>query len=705
MGWDRLHALGLRLRALPRRRQLDRDLEEELAFHLSMREEQHRAAGSDAGAARAAARRQFGNPARLKERCRDMWTFARLEACWHDLRLGARMLRRSPGFAAVAVLSLALGIGANAAIFSVVDAVLLRPLPYRDPSRIMTIWGSLRHPGFEKLVASAPELEDYRARLHSWQRIEAYATRGLNLTGEGDPERVPAAEVSAGLFSLLGARPLLGRTFLLGEERPGGDRVVVLGHGFWQRRFAASPAAVGRWLTLDGKTLTIVGVMPAGFHFPDPDTELWVPLVFTPDLLSENNRGSHYLSLLARLRPGVSLARARAELATVAGRIGREHPANYPEGFAASLVPLQQEVVGEAGQPLLVLWGAVGLVLLIACVNVASLLLARALARQQEIALRMALGAGRGRLIRQLVAESLLLGAGGGLLGLLAARWCVALLVRLAAADLPRAAEIHLDLAAAGFACALSLFSVLLFGMVPALQGSAPDLQRGLGVGGRGTGGSRRQRRLRESLVVAELALALVLLAGAGLLIRSFLRLEQVRPGFQPEGLLTLRLSLPESKYPGFLPRSRFYRELLTRLAADPRVRAAGAINGLPFSGYGGDRSFAIEGLAAPAGGARPDEQLRFVSADYFRAAGVRLLRGRGFGDRDAPEAPRVVVVNQALVDRYWPGQAGVGKRLAFGGNDSKPAWCTVVGVVGNVREESLDAAESPDVDPTGRSF
>jgi predicted permease len=698
MGLDGLHATWWRLRALLERRRLDRDLEAELAFHLHMREAQLRADGCDAGAARAAARRQFGNPARLKERCRDMWTFTRLEELWHDLRLGARMLRRSPGFAAVAVLSLALGIGANAAIFSVVDAVLLRPLPYRDSSRIMMIWGSLRSPGLEKLEASAPEVEDYRARLRSCERVEAYASHGVNLTGDGDPERVPAAEVSGGLFSLLGARPLLGRTFLPGEERPGGDRVVLLSHGFWQRRFASSPAAAGKSLTLDGKSVTIVGVMPAGFHFPDPDTELWVPLVFTPDLLSENNRGSHYLSLLARLRPGVSPAQARADLATVAGRIGREHAANYPLGFAASLVPLRREVVGDAGHPLLVLWGAIGLVLLIACVNVASLLLARASARQQEVALRMALGASRGRLIRQLVAESLLLGAGGGLLGLLAARWSVALLVRLAASDLPRAAEIHLDLAAAAFTCALSLLSVLLFGLVPAMQGSVPDLQRGLRESGRGVGASRRHRRLRESLVVAELSFALVLLVGAGLLTRSFLRLEQVRPGFQPEGLLTLRLSLPETRYPGFLPRSRFYGELLSRLAADPRVSAAGAINGLPFSGYGGDRSFSIEGLATPPGGAGPDEQLRFVSPDYFRAAGMRLLRGRGFGDRDSPAAPRVVVVNQALVDRYGSGRIGLGKRLAFGGDEGKPAWCTVVGVVGNVREEGLDAAERPEI-------
>jgi putative ABC transport system permease protein len=612
-----------------------------------------------------------------------------------DVRYALRTLRRSPGFTAVVLLTLALGIGANAAIFSVVNAVILRPLPYRDANRLMVIWGDLRRPGVNEIPGSAGEYVDYRDRSHAFEQLAAYDTQGFNLTGNGGPERVDGAVVTASFFPLLGVAAQVGRTFLADEEQPGRGDVVILSHAMWTRRFSANPAIVGQSVLLDGKPAQVVGVMPAAFHFPDHAIEMWKPIVFDADALSDNNRGSHGYTLLARLNAGVTREQGQADLAGVTATFKAEHPANYRNGFSATLRPLQDEIVGDTRRPLFVLLGAVALVLLIACANVANLLLARAASRRKEIALRTALGASRGRLVRQFLTESLLVSAIGGAIGLVLAAWGVDLLLASAPDSIPRLQEVGVDRRVVLFTALVSLATGLLFGLVPALRASRSPLNDALKEGGR-SGDRGTHGRAGKLLVVSEVALSLVLLIAAGLLIHSFARLQDVTPGFDAGHLLTFRLSLPESRYTTFQKGEAFFDDLFTNLRRNPDLRAVAAINSLPFSGVGGSRSFRIEGREEKRPEDQTEEQLRIVTDGYFAAMKIPILEGREFTDRDGLGRPRVAVVNQAMARVHWPDASPIGKRLSFSNDD--PQWYEIVGVAGNIKHRGLDAGDRPEL-------
>jgi putative ABC transport system permease protein len=612
-----------------------------------------------------------------------------------DVRYAFRTLRRNPGFAIVVLLTLALGIGANAAIFSVVNGVLLRPLPYRDADRLMVIWGDLKRPGLNDIPASAGEYVDYRDRTHAFEQVAAYDTVGFNLTGGGEPERVDGAIVSTTFFSLLGASAQVGRTLVADEDQPGRDDVVVLSHSLWTRRFSANPAIVGQTIPVDGRPAQVVGVMPAAFQFPDRSIEIWKPFLLDAEALSDNNRGSHGYTALARLKAGISRQQAQADLNAVTAAFKADHPGNYRNGFGATLRPLQEEIVGDSGRPLIVLLGAVAVVLLIACANVANLLLARAASRRKEIALRMALGASRGRLVRQLITESVLVSAIGGLIGLGLAAWGVDLLIASAPDSIPRIQEVGVDARVAGFTALVSLATGLVFGLVPALRASRAPLNDALKEGGRAGGGGVHGFAGR-ALVVSEVALSLVLLIAAGLLIHSFTRLQDVAPGFDSSRLLTFRLSLPESRYTTFQKGQSFFDEFFNGLRRSPGVRGVAAINALPFSGLGGSRSFHIEGREEKRPEDQTEEQLRIVTDGYFAVMGIPIVAGREFTDRDALNQPRVAVVNDAMAKKHWPHESPIGRRVSF--STDEPHWYEIVGVAGNIKHRALEAADRPEL-------
>ena len=612
-----------------------------------------------------------------------------------DVRYAFRTLRRNPGFAIVVLLTLALGIGANAAIFSVVNGVLLRPLPYRDADRLMVIWGDLRRPGVNQIPASAGEYLDYRDRSHAFEQVAAYDTVGFNLTGGGEPERVEGAVVTTTFFALLGASAQAGRTFVAAEDQPGRDDVVVLSHSLWTRRFSANPAIVGQTIPVDGRPAQVVGVMPAAFQFPDRSIEIWKPFLLDAEAVSDNNRGSHGYTALARLKAGFSRQQAQADLTAVTAAFKADHPGNYRNGFGATLRPLHEEIVGDTGRPLMVLLGAVAVVLLIACANVANLLLARAASRRKEIALRTALGASRGRLVRQLMTESVLVSAIGGLIGLGLAAWGVDLLIASAPDSIPRIQEVGVDLRVACFTALVSLATGLVFGLVPALRASRAPLNDALKEGGRAGGGGVHGLTGR-ALVVSEVALSLVLLIAAGLLIHSFTRLQDVAPGFDSSRLLTFRLSLPESRYTTFQKGQSFFDEFFTGLRRTPGVRSVAAINALPFSGLGGSRSFHIEGREEKRPEDQTEEQLRIVTDGYFAAMGIPILAGREFTERDALNQPRVAAVNDAMAKKHWPHESPIGKRVSFSTNE--PEWYEVVGIAGNIKHRALENADRPEL-------
>src|SRR5262245_6233450 len=613
-----------------------------------------------------------------------------------DLRFGARMLLKEPGFTLIAVITLALGVGANTTIFSVVNAVLLRPLPYRNPEQLALIWGKLPAYVSGNVGASAPEFADYRDQNLVFSSVAAYTSSSFNLSGVGEPERIVGTFVSASLFPLLDVQPALGRAFLNEEDRPGHDRAVILSHGLWRRRFAGDSAVIGRSVTLDGQSHTIIGVAPAGFRFPDDETEIWKPIAFTAEDLSENERGSHYLSVIARMKPGVTIAQAQADTAALAQRMQQQHPMNYEadSGWGTTVVSLREETVGDARLALLALFGAVGCVLLIGCANVANLLLARASTRRREIAIRAALGGRPWRIIRQLLTESLLLALVGGGLGALIAVYGIEVVAKLSASTLPRVNEVSIDGRAIGFTFAVTLVTCLLFGLVPAWQLARTDLNESLKEsGGKGIESSG-SHRLRGLLVVGEIALALILLVGAGLMVKSLYRLQQVEPGFDPAHALTMRLALPEAKYPEPQRQQDFYERLLDRIAALPGVTAAGVINFLPLSGTGNQRSFLIEGKPEP----KLNVGFRMVSPDYFRAMGVPLRAGRLIDDRDRENAPRVALVNETFARIFLGDEDPLGKRIKLGSAQGPFPWLTIAGVVGDVKHGGLDSETRPEM-------
>jgi predicted permease len=614
------------------------------------------------------------------------------------LPLALRRLLRTPGFTLVVLLTLALGIGANTAVFSAVDAVLLRPLPYREGARLVVV--DHLYPSLDGLLAGvgAPTLADVQTRARVFQSTAVRTGWGPNLTGAGEPERLTGGRVSGAYFATLGVAPQLGRALRPDEDAPGRERVVVLSDACWRRRFGADPSVVGRTLTLDGEPHEVVGVMPPGFRdVQDRTVELWRPLALAAEDFADNLRTNEYLFMVARLRPGVTPDEGRAALRTLAGQLKSAYPDAYPPDWSLAATSLRDKGTGGIRPALLVLLAAVGCVLLIACANIAGLLLARAASRTRELALRTALGAGRAQLLRLYLAESLLLAVAGGALGVLVA----ALGVRLLGAtggDGVLAGEVRLDGSVLAFASAVTLATGLVFGVVPVFHRSTVALRDALAEGARGAAGDRRGQAARRVLVVAEVAVALVLLAGAGLLLKSFARVQGVDPGYQPRGVLTATLALPQGKYDTPEKQRAFLDELLVRVRAIPGVTAAGAGTGVPFGPGGGTRSFNVEGHTPPAGQPAPWGDYRLVSPDYFNALRVSLRRGRVFTEQDGPDAPRVAVVDEELARRYWPGADPIGKRISYGAvqdsvtGQQVPVWVEIVGVVAHVKSEGLDA-------------
>jgi putative ABC transport system permease protein len=612
-----------------------------------------------------------------------------METFFHDLRYGLRSLRQSPGLAAVAVLALGLGIGANSAIFSVVDAALLRPLPFHDPGRLMLVLESNPSKGYPSFPLSPLNYIDYRDQNSAFERLAAFESTSFILTGAGDPAKLDGARVAAGFVDTLGIAPSLGRPFLPDEDRPGAGRVAILGHGLWQRRFGSDPALVGRTIMLGGVAYTVVGVMPQGFSFPNR-SEIWTAMALGDDELK--SRGAHYLLAIGRLAPGVSLERARADLATIGSRLQIQYP-DSNTGWTARVDPLAERVAGDARPALLVLLAAVAFVLLIACANVAGLLLARASARHREFAIRAALGAGRARLVRQQLTESLLLALLGGAAGLLLAMWGTDLLAAAAPPGIPRVSEVGVDGRVLSFTLGLSLITGVLFGLAPALQASRADLNESLKEGGRGGAGPRRHRA-RAVLVVAEVALALVLLAGAGLLLRSFQRLQAIDPGFDPREVLAVEIELPDGRYPEPPRLASFFTAAIERLAALPGVRSAGGVYPLPMSGDRFFFSFGVEGRPV-ADADRPSAAYYVASPGYFRAMGIRILRGRAFDERDREGAPRVALINDTLARRFFPGEDPIGRRMVID-NGPRDRFREIVGVVEDVRHDDLGGEARP---------
>ena len=621
--------------------------------------------------------------------CDLLATVAFMETLWKDIRFALRMLRKNMSVTVPAVMTLALGIGANAAIFSVVSAVLLRPLPYRDPERLVVVSEGFLAQDLEGLPSSYVEYLEFQQHGRVFEGWAAHDSSLANLVGQGTPLRVRVGQATASLFPLLGIGAERGRTFLPEEDEEGKNRVALLGQRFWKTQLGGDTSVLGKTITLDGAPFTVVGILPATFDFPT-GTEVWTPFGFTAEQKSEPSRSTRSLKVLARLKPGVSLPQARVDLERVARDIQAQSGAYQPGArWALALDSLADATTGSVKATLLVLLAAVGLVLLIACGNVASLLLAQGSARQRELAIRAALGASRQRLITQLLTESTLLALLGGAAGLLLASWGVDSLLAVAPSTLPRAAEVRLDLGIVATTLGLSVLTSLVFGLLPALQSSRVNVHEVMTEGGRDTGS--RASRGRAVLVVGEVALALVLLLGAGLLLRSFRELTRVNPGFQPAGVLTATVSLPNPQYADPARVATFVDETLRRVSGLPGVTAAGFTTMLPLTGRF-DTSFEIENWTPPSGESFPDADLRLVTPDYFRALGASVVAGRGLQETDGPGAPFAVVVNQALARRYFPNEDPLGKRLKVG----PTPWTPVVGVVADLREWGLDQPARP---------
>ena len=620
----------------------------------------------------------------------------------HDLRYAARLQRKNPAFTIIAIIALALGIGANTAIFSVVNTVLLRPLPYKDPERLVMVWEDATKQGYPRDTPAAANFVDWRDQSQNFEGMAAIADESFNLTGSGDPERLEGRRVSATMFPLLGVEPQIGRVFTAAEDQPGAQRVVVLSYPLWQRRFGGDPGIIGQSLTLNGESYVVVGVMPARFQFPSSDDQAWVPIALTQQ--DAGNRNRHYLQVLGRLKPGVSLTQAQSEMSTIAARLQQQYPQSNAE-LGAVVQPLQEHLVGDIKPALLVLLGAVGLVLLIACANVANLLLARAAVRQKEIAVRVALGAKRSRLIRQFLTESVLLSTLGGLVGLAIAYGGLILLKAFIPENISQAREISIDVKVLAFTFLVSVATGLIFGLAPAIQAARFNQIDTLKEGGRdaATGGSGQ--RLRGLLVTAEVAISLVLLIGAGLLINSFLRLRNVDPGFRTDNLLTMKIVLPEPKYEEMARRSAFYTELVNRVQSLAGVRSAAVTSNLPLYRQGNSISIGIEGQPAPPPGQERIVVTRIISPGYLDTMSIPVLRGRGLTEQDTETTPNVVVVSETMARRYWPGEDAVGKRIAVGRIRKPEDWVQVVGVAKDVRQFELNAEPKPQMYLTYRQM
>ena len=602
-----------------------------------------------------------------------------------DVRYGLRTLAKSPGFTAAALLTLTLGIGATAAIFSVVDAVLLRALPFRDPSQLVSIYEDASHVGFPRNTPAPGNYADWKAQTQVFQDVAATSWEVYNLSGKGeDPEKLEGEKATHNLFSVLGVMPELGRVFTADEDRPGFQHVALISHELWTRRFGADRKMVGREILLNNEKYTVVGVLPPGFHFEAKNGDIWTPMAFTPSQLA--SRGNHYLNAVARLQPGVTVEKANAALQVLLKTRAQQYPDEVGgiERFFAE--PLQVRYTYEVRRGLVVLMVAVGFILLIACANIANLLLSRAAGRQRELAVRTALGASRARLVRQLLTESGLMAIGGGALGILLADWCFLFLKNLIPEELSRTVALSLDFRVLIFAVTVSLASSFLFGLAPALQISGIDLNDVLKQGGRGNTGPSRSL-FRSLLVIGEVALSLVLLVGSGLMIESFANMRGLNPGFRPDHVLTMRLEVPETKYGNFARRTEFFQTVLERVRTIPGVKVAGFTSALPLTWKGGTNGFTPEHIVLPPEITK-DANNRVVSPGYFEAMRIPLRRGRLLDERDGPQAPPVALINETMAKKFWPNVDALGRR--FQHNDSGP-WIQIVGIVGDVRQMGLN--------------
>jgi predicted permease len=683
---------------LVRKEAVERDLDAEIRAYVELVNEEKLRAGFDPCEARRQALLEVGGTEQLKERVRSERPGRWIEQAWQDLRFGCRMLRRHPGFAAAAVATLALGIGANTAIFSVVNGILLRGLPYKNPDRLVMLWGDNTVQEILRDPVSYPNFSDWRAQSGSIDGLAAITPSwSFTHTGAGEPEQIEGFFVSPGFFTTLGVKALKGRTFLPEDGEPGRERVVIAGYGFWQRVFGGNPGLVGRNVTIDGEPFTVIGILPRGFRFLE-DADIWLPIA--PGQISVSRfLDARYIRLfrvVGRLKPGLTQAAAQAELQTLAGSLERQYP-DTNRGLGIRLVPLAEEFVGAVRPALLILFGAVGFVLLIACANVANLMLIRNAARRKEVAMRIALGAGRGRLLRQFLIESLILGLAGAGAGLWIAFWGRNALLALDPNLLPRKEAIVIDGHVLGFSLALALLTGVWFGMTSAFQASKCDPHDALKEGGRGSAAG--SSRFRNTLMVAEIAVAFVLLAGAGLLIRSFRELLDVDPGFRIDNLLTMGVQLPASRYGEPQRRIAFWHELEDRIGSLQGVMSAGLVTRLPLRAPDNNITsvLTIEGRPVPEG-SKPEVDFRRASPGYFRTLGIPLLQGRIFTDRDlSPESP-VAMINVALARTFFPGENPLGRHIKLGTGVEDAPWITVVGVVGNVRHLGLDAAPQPEV-------
>ena len=610
-----------------------------------------------------------------------------------DLRYGMRMLRKAPAASAISILALSLGIGVNSAIFSVMNAILIRPLPYQDPDRLVAIFENKLSQGMRRQPVSPLDYKNFAEQSDALDGMGAIRNQTLTLTGRELPERIEGAAISPGIFQILGMHPALGRPFAPDEDQPQKNSVVVISDGLWRRRFGHDPNVLGSSLVLDGKSYSVVGVAPPAFHLVDNPAELWIPYTANPAELTPYWQGLRVLRVLARLKAGVSRRQAEIGMESIAGRLAASNPETNA-GYSVEVISLRDQVVGNIGTTLWILTGAVAFVLLIACANVANLLLARAGAREREIAVRSSLGADPARIMQQMLTESVLLALIGGALGLALAWWGTTEIVKFAPPNIPRLEEISLDWRVLLFTLAVSVITGVVFGLAPALASIRPDLNSVLRASGRSSTSSLRSSRMRDMLVIFEIAGCVVLLTAAGLLIRSFARLQQVDPGFRTDHVLTMEIALPKTLYPG-LKVASFYQQLLDRVQRLPGVQSAGICRYLPLSGPDVSLNFHIEGRPLLAVADQPRAKFRAASGGYFSALGIHLLRGRVFNESDGELTPKVVVINETTAERYWPGEDPVGRRI-LSGNDEN-VWSTIVGVVANVKHAGLDAETSPE--------
>jgi putative ABC transport system permease protein len=688
-----LHALRHRLRTLLRPGAYARELREEMDLHLSLDAMDQAQGPRVAGEAPYAARRRFGNTTRYTEETREMSGLGFFDMLRQDGRFALRTFRHAPMFTAVAVLTIALGIGATAAIFSVVDGVILKPLPYPEAERIVQVWMDNRRLNLHEDVHSIPNLMDLKAQNQSLSHLAPYYPAGGNLTGVGEPQRISMAVMASEALSALGTRPLIGQIFSPDAEVAGNDGVVLISYQLWQSNFGGDPAVLTRDVEINARKRRIIGVMPASFAFPSPGTQAWTPLV-VPDG-ARNSRSSLGFWAIGRLKPGVSLERARADLAAVAKRLENAYPAN--KDYGVTVTPLPEQIVGPTLRTTLwIMLGAVAAVLLIACANVANLLLSRAAVREREVTVRLALGASNRRLVRQMITESLLLSALGGIVGIAIALGALRALPALAPDDLPRLSNVHINGTVLVVTTLVTLATGLLFGLVPAVQSSRTRLSETLREGGRGGTSGRGGQRLRRVIVVGQLALVVVLLTGAGLLLRTFVGLQRTALGFETRNVLALSIALPGAKYPQGPQRVAFFDGLLTRLRQIPGVESAGTVSDMMLSSLPYSTTMSAEGRDT-----RPDDHeitIDAASPGFLGTIGARLVAGRDFGSQDQAASMPVTIVNEHLARRYWPDGKAIGRRIRYGRSTSVESadstqnpWITVVGVVADMRRTGVD--------------